>query len=140
MITIQEYLIMNEIFDKNNFADFDDLYIMAKNNLEIFFPAEKVSYPTKYPVIENRLRELANKKLIEISLVESDNNNIKNGTYALTPNGLNELFIFINQIINPRTNIDIANKTLNVAKYSLIATCVFSALTLIVTIIELFIH
>ena len=94
MITIQEYLIMNEIFDKNNFADFDDLYIMAKNNLEIFFPAEKVSYPTKYPVIENRLRELANKKLIEISLVESDNNNIKNGTYALTPNGLNELFIF----------------------------------------------
>lgn len=140
MITIQEYLIMSEIFDKNNFANFDDLYIMAKHNLDIFFPAEKVSYPTKYPVIENRLRELANKKLIEISLVESDNNNIKKGTYSLTPNGLNELFFFINQIINPKTNIEIANKTLKVAKYSLIATCIFSALTLIIAIIELFIH
>ena len=140
MITIQEYLIMNEIFDKNNFADFNDLYIMAKHNLDIFFPAEKVSYPTKYPVIENILRNLARKNLLEISLTESQYNDVKQGTYSLTASGLNELFIFINQIVNPKTNIELTNKTLKVAKYSLIATCIFSALTLIIAVIELFIH
>lgn len=140
MITIQEYLIMNEIFNKNNFATFSDLYKMGKENLDTFFPAEKVEYPTKYPVIENILRNLARKNLLEISLTESQYNDVKQGTYSLTASGLNELFIYINQVLNPKINIEIANKTLKVAKYSLIATCIFSFLTLLVYILEIIIH
>lgn len=140
MITIQEYLIMNEIFNKNNFATFSDLYKMGKENLDTFFPAEKVEYSTKYPVIENILRNLARKNLLEISLTESQYNDVKQGTYSLTSSGLNELFIYINQVLNPKINIEIANKTLKVAKYSLIATCIFSFLTLLVYILEIIIH